>query len=94
MPEAERDGNLAAAYARLLHDRDPEVRARAARAWCEWEDTHVATVPGYTPNRAIGPGVPALLRRLVTHYWSSGAFLPEGQIVPAMRGSSLPSPAS
>ncbi len=82
VPEAERDGNLAAAYARLLHDRDPEVTARAARAWCEWEDTHVATVPGYAPNpRYRDPAFRLCFARLVTHYWSTGAFLPEGQIV-------------
>src|SRR5689334_12150978 len=43
VPEGERDGNLALAYSRLLHDPDPAVRDRAARNWCDWEDTHVAT---------------------------------------------------
>ena len=36
------------AYARLLQDPDPEVHEPAALHWCEWEDTHVATYPGYT----------------------------------------------
>src|SRR5664279_2852861 len=40
VPERERDGELAAAYSRLLHSDDAETRERAARAWCEWEDTH------------------------------------------------------
>ncbi|CAM5353037.1 Proline iminopeptidase OS=Streptomyces albaduncus OX=68172 GN=FHS32_003512 PE=3 SV=1 [Streptomyces griseoloalbus] len=37
LPEDERDGNLAAAYNRLLESPDPEVRARAAQAWTDWE---------------------------------------------------------
>jgi len=47
VPPAERDGDLSAAYARLLRDPDPAVRERAASAWCEWEDTHVATYAGH-----------------------------------------------
>ena len=31
VPETDRDGDLAAAYSRLLHDPDPGVRERAAR---------------------------------------------------------------
>lgn len=42
VPSEGRDGNLADAYARLLDSHDPNVRSRAADAWCEWEDTHVA----------------------------------------------------
>ncbi len=47
VPPADRDGNLAAAYARLLQDPDPAVHEPAALRWCEWEDTHVATHPGH-----------------------------------------------
>nr|WP_238581086.1 alpha/beta fold hydrolase [Streptomonospora alba] len=47
---------LPAAYARLLAAPDPKVRFDAARAWCTWEDTHVATPP--TPVSRIRPFAP------------------------------------
>jgi proline iminopeptidase len=81
VPHAERDGNLAAAYARLLADPDPEVRDQAARNWCAWEDTHVATFPGYEPDpRYEDPVFRMAFARLVTHYWANAAFLPDGAL--------------
>ena len=79
VPEVERDGDLAAAYARRLADPDPLVRDQAARDWCAWEN-------------AILPGVPPLARyedaafrqafaRIVTHYWSHGSWLDEGAVI-------------
>jgi proline iminopeptidase len=82
VPPADRDGDLAAAYARLLADPDPAVHEPAAAAWCAWEDTHVATVPGYTPDpRFEDPRFRLCFARLVTHYWSNAAFLPDGALV-------------
>ncbi|MFI7606450.1 prolyl aminopeptidase [Micromonospora sp. NPDC049366] len=82
VPPADRDGNLAAAYARLLADPDPAVRERAAREWCLWDDTHVRTVPGWRPDpRFADPDFRMLSARLVTHYWSNAAFLPDGQLL-------------
>ncbi|MEU8046585.1 prolyl aminopeptidase [Micromonospora echinofusca] len=82
VPPAERDGDLADAYARLLADPDPAVRERAARQWCAWEDTHVATVPGHRPDpRYDDPVFRMVSARLVTHYWRHGCFLPEGQLL-------------
>jgi proline iminopeptidase len=79
VPPADRDGNLAAAYSRLLEDLDPEVRERAARDWCAWEDTHVATHPGFQPSpRYQDPAFRMGFARLVTHYWGHGAWLDEG----------------
>lgn len=87
VPEHEREGNLAAAYARLLHDSDPAVRERAARAWCDWEDTHVATVPYASPDpRYDDPAFRLCFARLVTHYWSNAAFLPDGQLLDGVDG--------
>lgn len=78
-PARERDGSLVDAYARLLADRDPAVRAAAARAWCDWEDTHVSLVPGHTPNpRYEDPTFRMVFARLVTHYWRHAAFLEDG----------------
>jgi proline iminopeptidase len=82
VPEADRDGDLSAAYNRLLHDPDPGVRERAARAWCAWEDTHVATFPGYKPDpRYHDPDFRLCFARLVTHYWSNAAFLDDGVLL-------------
>ncbi|ADB35949.1 proline iminopeptidase [Kribbella flavida DSM 17836] len=80
VPEADRDGNLALAYSRLLHDPDPEVRDRAARNWCAWEDTHVATHgAGIQPDpRYDDPRFRLRFARLVSHYWGHAAWLEEG----------------
>ncbi|RKS08665.1 proline iminopeptidase [Nocardiopsis sp. Huas11] len=74
--------DLSSAYARLLADPDPQVRFDAARAWCEWEDTHVSATPGFTPNaRFTDPAFRMTFARLVTHYWSHAAFLPPGHLL-------------
>lgn len=82
VPAAERDGDLAAAYNRMLEDPDPTVRERAARAWCDWEDTHVAVTGEIEPDpRFEDPGFRYLFARMVTHYFSNAGFLPDGQLV-------------
>jgi proline iminopeptidase len=86
VPAAERDGDLAAAYARLLADPDPAVRQRAARAWCAWEDTHISLIPGWTPPNPEDkdPEFEMVFARLVTHYWSHACFLADGHILAGM----------
>lgn len=75
----EREGDLAAAYARLLASSDPATRQRAADAWCDWED---AMAPGASPRfRDDPPAYRMAFARLVTHYWSHGAWLEEGQLL-------------
>lgn len=82
VPEPDRDGDLAAAYNRLLHHTDPRIRDAAAKAWCEWEDTHVATTPGYRHDtRFDDPGFRMCFARIVTHYWSNAAFLEDDQLI-------------
>ncbi|MET7751988.1 prolyl aminopeptidase [Micromonospora sp. NPDC005367] len=82
VPPADRDGDLADAYAQRLADPDPAVRERAARDWCAWDDTHVRTVPGAVPDpRFEDPEFRMLSARLVTHYWRNAAFLPDGQLL-------------
>jgi len=44
LPAPERDGDLAAGYARLLANPDPNTREGAALRWCVWEDTHFRTL--------------------------------------------------
>jgi proline iminopeptidase len=82
VPADERDGDLAAAYSRLLHDTDPAVRDKAARDWCDWEDTHVATHLDYKPDpRYQDPDLRLRLARLVTHYWAHAGWLEDGALV-------------
>jgi len=81
VPTAERDGNLASAYARLLRHPDAAVREDAASRWCEWEDTHVSLAPGWRPSRRYqDPAFRMIFARLVTHYWGNDHFLADGQI--------------
>jgi len=76
LPAADRDGDLADGYARLLHDPDPAVREQAARDWCAWEDTHVAVRPDHQHDtRYDDPVFRMAFARLVTHYWRHAAWL-------------------
>ena len=85
VPAAQRGGDLPAAYARLLADPDPQMRAQAARQWCAWEDTHMSLTPGWAPSLSYrDPEFQLTFARLVTHYWSQGCFLEEGQILAHM----------
>jgi proline iminopeptidase len=82
VPSTDRDGELSAAYARLLQDPDPAVHEPAAIAWCNWEDAHVATVPGYEPDpRYEDARFRLCFARLVTHYWSNACFLEDGALL-------------
>jgi proline iminopeptidase len=82
VPEADRDGDLSAVYDRLLHSPDAEVRERAAKAWCEWEDTHVGTYAGHRHDpRYDDPRFRMCFARIVTHYWSNEAFLDGDQLL-------------
>ncbi|MFJ5838833.1 prolyl aminopeptidase [Streptomyces shenzhenensis] len=77
LPEGERDGNLAAAYHRLLESPDPAVRERAARAWTDWE-TAIVPAPPRSVERYEDPEFRMGFARTVTHYWGNDHFLGEG----------------
>ena len=82
VPEADRDGDLSAAYSRLLQDPDPRTRERAAKAWCDWEDTHIGTYAGHRHDpRYDDPRFRMCFARIVTHYWSNAAFLDGDQLI-------------
>ncbi len=74
VPEKDRDGDLAAAYNRLLESPDPAVRAAAARSWTDWE---TACVPA--PPRSVARYEDAAFRagfaRTVTHYFAHDHWL-------------------
>ncbi|MGW7266533.1 prolyl aminopeptidase [Streptomyces sp. NPDC054842] len=77
LPEDARDGDLAAAFHRLLESPDPRVRARAARAWTDWETAIVPAPPRSVP-RYEDPDFRMGFARTVTHYFGNSHFLGEG----------------
>jgi len=82
VPEPDREGDLCAAYARLLASPDPAVTERAALGWCKWEDTHVSLAPDATRwLQEADPVFRQVFARLVTHYWSNGCFLDDAPIL-------------
>ncbi|HEX2883551.1 MAG TPA: prolyl aminopeptidase [Candidatus Limnocylindria bacterium] len=74
-PNATED--LVAAYHHLLHEHpDPEVRRRAARSWCDWEDAVVSLEEGWQPNpRYASADFRMTFARTVTHYFRHAAWL-------------------
>ena len=78
LPPEDRGGDLAAGYARLLASPDPAVHMAAAEAWCRWEDV---LAPG--PGRFVDepPTYRLAFARLVTHYWSHGSWLEDGEVL-------------
>ena len=75
--------DLVAAYDRLLNgDADPVVRERAARDWCDWEDTIVSLEDGWTPDeRYADPAFRVTFARLCAHYFAHAAWLEDGQLL-------------
>jgi proline iminopeptidase len=71
---------LILAYARLMEDPDPRVRAGAANAWCAWEDAVISLEPNGKPNVYSDRPAAALLAfvRICAHYFAHGAWLEEG----------------
>lgn len=70
------------AYARLLRDADPQVRAEAALAWDEWESTHVSLDPNWGPGSMFEEAKEREnFALLVTHYWANDCFLTGAEAV-------------
>ncbi|MEU1016368.1 prolyl aminopeptidase [Streptomyces sp. NPDC005898] len=74
VPEKDRDGDLAAAYNRLLESPDPAVRAAAARSWTDWETACVPAPPRSVP-RYEDAAFRAGFARTVTHYFAHDHWL-------------------
>ncbi len=82
LPATERDGDIVEAYHRMLSHSDPEVRRKAALAWCTWESTTLdwpsanSLAPRFTdPDYALG------FARIVIHYVRNSAWLEDGQLL-------------
>jgi proline iminopeptidase len=82
VPEHLRHLRLVEAYRQLVMDPDPAVHHPAARAWCDWEDRHVRTVPGAGPDPRYDDPVFRLgFARQVTHCWANDSWLTEDELV-------------
>ncbi|MBO0877628.1 MAG: prolyl aminopeptidase [Pseudonocardia sp.] len=83
VPSADRDGDLVAAYARLMAHPDSSVRVAAADAWCAWEDAVISLESNGKPNAYSDRSPDALLAfaRICTHYFAHGAWLEEGALL-------------
>jgi proline iminopeptidase len=82
-PPPERGDDMVAIYHRLLNDRDPSVRERAAFEWCLWE----SATPAWPPKPGLSarfaePAYRMAFARLVTHYIDHNQWLPDEGIVP------------
>jgi proline iminopeptidase len=74
VPTEERDGDLVAAYCRLIERGD----SQAAQRSCEWEET----VAGLgTQARYEDPSFRMAFARIVTHYFSNRAWLEEDALL-------------
>jgi proline iminopeptidase len=83
VPEAERDGDLVAAYDRLMSHPDPAVRSKAANDWLTWEDAVISLESNGKPNAYTDRPADAMLDfvRICAHYFANGAFLEEGVLL-------------
>ncbi|HEV3311733.1 MAG TPA: prolyl aminopeptidase [Chloroflexota bacterium] len=83
VPAAERNGDLVAAYYRLLNKNpDLATRERAAQAWCDWEDAVISLEEGWEPSsRYADPAFRMTFARIVTHYFHHHAWLEDGQLL-------------
>ncbi|MFJ8623920.1 prolyl aminopeptidase [Kitasatospora sp. NPDC093550] len=83
LPPADRDGDLVAAYSRLLNSPDEDVRRAAASAWATWEDAVISHETLGKPNAYSDRPSDALMAftRITAHYFSHGAFLEDGQLL-------------
>ncbi|KAA2258097.1 prolyl aminopeptidase [Solihabitans fulvus] len=83
VPEADRDGDLVAAYARLMEHPDQQVRDRAAHDWLAWEDAVVALEPGGKPNAYSDrpPAAALAFVRICAHYFANGCWLEDGAVL-------------
>jgi proline iminopeptidase len=85
VPEDERDGDLVAAYDRLLNGPNvpEERRLQAARDWIAWEDAVLSLEEGYVVPHPRWSDEHFMIgfARLVTHYFSHAAFLEDNELL-------------
>lgn len=70
------------AYLRLLTDPDPEVRQKAALAWCTWEDAHMQIPGGLEPGLVLRDADwREVFARQVVWAWATQFSLPESGVL-------------
>lgn len=76
------DGDIVAAYARLVEDPDPAVREKATAGWCAWEDAMLSTE---TTGSDVFAGrqreARLALVRICAHYAAHDAWLEDGALL-------------
>lgn len=82
VPEGVAEDRMVEAYNDLMFDADPEVRARAARDFHDWDNASVSAnrqegrpSDGADPARMLSRG------RIVTHFFRHAAWLEEGALL-------------
>ncbi|MDH6108745.1 proline iminopeptidase [Kitasatospora sp. MAP12-15] len=83
VPAEERDGDLLAAYARLMENPDRAIREKAAADWLTWEDAVISDEPNGLPGMYSNQEVDAQIAfvRICAHFFSNGAWLAEDQLL-------------
>ncbi|NDZ95539.1 prolyl aminopeptidase [Streptomyces sp. SID6673] len=84
IPDAERDGDLVAAYHRLLTSPDRAVAQAAASAWTGWEQTTshlLPRPPGDDQDDADKPRFDLAFATIENHYFVNHGFLEDGQLL-------------
>lgn len=86
IPAAERDGDLVAAYHRLLTSDDRATAERAARAWTGWEQATSFLLPrdaeaGDTTAAEGDTRFDLAFATIENHYFVHGGFLDEAQLL-------------
>ncbi|MEZ5213173.1 prolyl aminopeptidase [Gordonia sp. PP30] len=79
VPEDERDGDLVAAYHRILTGSDRAAAARAAAAWTGWENRTSHLLP--RSDSGDGDRFDLAFATIENHYFVHGGFLDEGQLL-------------
>ncbi len=82
VPDGRRRDDVVEAYAELLFDPDPEVRAHAALEWCRWESATLGWPPSdELDERFADPRFALAFARLVTHYVRHDAWVEDGALL-------------
>ncbi len=82
-PEAERDDDLVAAYARRMDSADADTRTRAAAAWLAWEEAVLSLeAPPKAPRDTDRPSPDDVaFARICSHFYAHAAWLDEGALL-------------
>ncbi len=81
IPLAERDGDLVAAYHRILTGPDAEHARSAARAWTAWESATSHLLPQPAGEDDDDDRFAVAFASIENHYFFHGGFLRDGQLL-------------